>query len=131
MLSNLIPDSLWAVALYFRVFTTRVYSNGIEDVEAFNKEQWLASQLLNAIPTTVIGIRNKSRADGLNLRTLLDTVTITDFNDEPIDSTDPRDRVYGLLGIANDEAARDIIPDYTLSCEQAYIMTARALLRHG
>ena len=68
---------------------------------------------------------------GHDLRTLLDTIIIRDSHHDRIDATDPRDRVYALLGIANDQAAKEIVADYTLSCEQAYIMTARALLKHG
>jgi hypothetical protein len=68
---------------------------------------------------------------GHDLRTLLDRVIVKDSKSQRIDATDPRDRVFALLGIANDEAAKEIVADYTLSCEHAYIMTATALLRHG
>jgi hypothetical protein len=43
---------------------------------------------------------------GHDLRTLLDTIIIRDSQHDRIDATDARDRVYALLGIANDEAAR-------------------------
>ncbi|KAF7952594.1 uncharacterized protein EAE97_002091 [Botrytis byssoidea] len=42
--------------------------------------------------------------------------------------TDPRDRIYGLLGLA---ASCDIIPDYTLSKTQVYTQAAKHLLSSG
>jgi hypothetical protein len=123
---------LWAVALYFRIFSSSSYHNVDGDVEAFWKDNWLTKILSAALPTTVISIRRKYlMTGGHDLRTLLDAIIIRDSYHDRIDSTDPRDRVYALLGIANDQAAKEIVADYTLSCEQAYIMTARALLRHG
>jgi hypothetical protein len=88
--------------------------------------------LRNAVPTTIIGIRRKYlTSDGHSLRALLDRVIVKDSNSHRIGATDPRDRVYALLGIANDAAAKEIVADYTLSCDKAYIMTARTLLCHG
>lgn len=88
--------------------------------------------LSDALPTTLIGIRRKYLVSGgHDLRTLLDRVIVKDSSSNSVGATDPRDRVYALLGIANDDAAKDIVADYTLSCEQAFIMTARVLLRHG
>ncbi|KAF7855309.1 uncharacterized protein EAF02_011568 [Botrytis sinoallii] len=42
--------------------------------------------------------------------------------------TDPRDRIYGLLGLAD---SCDIIPDYTLSKTQVYTQAAKHLLSSG
>ncbi|TGO33079.1 hypothetical protein BHYA_0268g00060 [Botrytis hyacinthi] len=42
--------------------------------------------------------------------------------------TDPRDRIYGLLGLAD---SCDIIPDYTLSKNQVYTQAAKHLLSSG
>ncbi|TGO59941.1 hypothetical protein BOTNAR_0154g00170 [Botryotinia narcissicola] len=42
--------------------------------------------------------------------------------------TDPRDRIYGLLGLA---ASCDIIPDYTLSKTQVYTQAAKHPLSSG
>jgi hypothetical protein len=125
-------DRFWAVALYFRIFSSHSHPDINGDVQAFWKDNWLTNMLSDALPTTVIGIRRKYLVSGgHDLRTLLDRVIVKDASSIRIDATDPRDRVWALLGISNDDAAKDIIADYTLSCEQAYIMTARALLRHG
>lgn len=125
-------NSVWAVALYFSSFSTDTEPDLQGDVKAFWKHNWLTTMLFEAIPTTIIGIRRKYLVQGgHDLRTLLDRVIVKDSNTKLIDASDPRDRVFALLGIANDEAAKEIIADYTLTCEDAYIMTARALLKHG
>lgn len=123
---------LWAVALYFRIFSSRSNVDVNTDIQTFWKDNWLTNLLSEALPTTLVGIRRKYLVSGgHSLRTLLDRVIVKDSNSCRIGATDPRDRVYALLGIANDDAAKDIVADYTLSCEQAYVNTARALLRHG
>jgi hypothetical protein len=123
---------LWAVALYFRIFSSRSQPDVNGDVQAFWKDNWLTNMLSDALPTTLIGIRRKYLVSGgHDLRTMLDRVVVKDSSSDRIGATDPRDRVYALLGISNDDAAKEIIADYTLSCDRAYVMTARALLRYG
>lgn len=48
-------------------------------------------------------------------------------------ATDPRDIIYGLLGLVGDwkDGQRQIKPDYTLDCAQVYASTALALLEGG
>jgi hypothetical protein len=49
-------------------------------------------------------------------------------------ATDPRDKIYGLLGLAVDRDSLKefgIQPDYTQSCRDLYISVAVALLRQG
>lgn len=43
--------------------------------------------------------------------------------------TDPRDRVYGLLGFASDASAHHISLDYSKTCLQVYLDTAVALIK--
>ncbi|OIW24463.1 HET-domain-containing protein [Coniochaeta ligniaria NRRL 30616] len=45
--------------------------------------------------------------------------------------TDPRDRVFGLLGMASDTDALDIQVDYTLSWEDVYADTVKRIIRAG
>lgn len=48
------------------------------------------------------------------------------------DATDPRDRIFGLVGLADQEAREAIVPDYTLSSQDVFIMaTKRLLTRSG
>ncbi|KAM7198709.1 Heterokaryon incompatibility protein (HET) domain containing protein [Naviculisporaceae sp. PSN 640] len=47
-------------------------------------------------------------------------------------STDPRDMIYGLLGLAGDVEELRVVPDYEKPCEQVFLETWSALLRkHG
>lgn len=48
------------------------------------------------------------------------------------ETTDPRDRVFALLGLAKDREQLRIRPNYSLSCAQVYMKTAEALIeQHG
>jgi hypothetical protein len=42
-----------------------------------------------------------------------------------VDATDPRDRIYGLYGIAADSMDEELTPDYNKTVEEVYIPTAR------
>lgn len=57
------------------------------------------------------------------------------FTHESVDttlrSTDPRDRVYGLLNLASDKETLGIRPDYNKTCEQVFIETWAAVLARG
>ena len=46
-----------------------------------------------------------------------------------VNTTDPRDRVYGLLGLASD--GMDILPDYSRSVQEVYIAAATHVASHG
>jgi hypothetical protein len=46
-------------------------------------------------------------------------------------ATDPRDKVFALLGIAADTKALGLHPDYRKSCEEVYTDFARTLIQNG
>jgi len=46
-------------------------------------------------------------------------------------ATDPRDKVFALLGIAADTKALGLHPDYRKSCEEVYTDLARTLIQNG
>lgn len=53
---------------------------------------------------------------------------------EPLQATDPRDKVFALLGLVNDKdslEALGVFPDYTKSKEEVYTTTMAAMLRQG
>lgn len=55
-------------------------------------------------------------------------------NGQGLQSTDPRDRIFGVLGLANDQKvlkSRGILPNYTKSTEDIYTETMAALLSRG
>ena len=45
--------------------------------------------------------------------------------------SEPRDRIFSLLGLSNDVAIFEGFPDYTISCKEVYIKTIRKLLDQG
>ncbi|KAH8802456.1 heterokaryon incompatibility protein-domain-containing protein [Xylogone sp. PMI_703] len=46
-------------------------------------------------------------------------------------ATDPRDKIYSLLGIAQDTKTLGLYPDYQVACREVYIDLARTLIQHG
>ncbi|RMJ04946.1 hypothetical protein CDV36_014380 [Fusarium kuroshium] len=51
--------------------------------------------------------------------------------DDTLHSTDPRDRVFGLLNIASDTKELGIRPNYDKSCEEVFLETWAAILAKG
>jgi hypothetical protein len=45
--------------------------------------------------------------------------------------TDPRDIIYGILGLASDNEKLEIEPDYSKNTEQIYTEVTRRLIEHG
>jgi hypothetical protein len=48
-----------------------------------------------------------------------------------IQSTDPRDVVFALLGLANDLCTLNLVPDYAKPTQECYTETTKALLHQG
>ncbi|KAF2865763.1 heterokaryon incompatibility protein-domain-containing protein, partial [Massariosphaeria phaeospora] len=89
---------------------------------AWFKRIWCIQKCANA-KTALLGIRRQTLGGrGNSPKTLLYIANVVDSSYERIGASDPRDRVYALLGIANDHAAKKLIPNYSLSCEDAYTM---------
>ena len=121
----------WAWSLFNSIFSNAWHERHWEKGD-YDHRKLVADTLSNGVPGNQIGLRSRTLSgEPLELAFLLCICHLSTFVDNRLDATDPRDRVYALLGIATDEAAKDIVPDYTLSCEDTYIMTARALLNHG
>jgi hypothetical protein len=86
---------------------------------------------------TMIGARRfhqdgfKETGKTLSLMSLLVTVYVSNGELNKLGATDPRDRVFALLGLADDAEKLGIYPDYTKSDRTVYIETARKLLTQG
>lgn len=128
-------DCLWATIFCFEIFRGWALSryqtrDSTVDMRSSSILAWLFRS-----PSKSLGIRRKRLTDpnseALSLKSLLYRTSVFESRPFRIEASDPRDRVYALVGIGNDEVSREIIPDYELSCGQAYNLTARALLRHG
>ena len=67
-------------------------------------------------------------------RSLLDLLATFYVNVQPraiLRSTDPRDKIYGLLGLASDAKQLKIAPDYSKSITEAYTEAAAKILSLG
>ncbi len=67
-------------------------------------------------------------------RSLLDLLVTFHVNVSPrtqLRCTDPRDKIYGLLGIALDAEQLNIVPDYSKSVEKVYTEAAAKILSLG
>jgi Heterokaryon incompatibility protein (HET) len=120
------------------------WRNGRHNGWAFMKMFWGAARnkpsALNARAVATLETRQKWRRDRPEDRPTLKTQLIQAFVQKTADSlhaTDPRDRIYGLLGVASDatELGMDpkLYPDYkeTNTEEIVYTEVARKLVQHG
>lgn len=96
----------------------------------------LSTQPSHAL-SALIGARRKyqNEIEGDGPETLIEllargcVVAVADYSDRQ--ASDPRDRIYGLLGLSSDAKALGIEADYSKSLVQAYTDAARALIQHG
>ncbi|KAF2113746.1 hypothetical protein BDV96DRAFT_647990 [Lophiotrema nucula] len=96
------------------------------------KMNWLTEKLTSTFPTELIGVQRRTlTSDGHTSKALLYLADVLDSKTTRIDATLPEDRVFALLGLANDATAQEIVANYTISCEAAYTRAARILLNHG
>ncbi|KAK0108095.1 hypothetical protein ONS95_002916 [Cadophora gregata] len=70
---------------------------------------------------------------GSSMFELLARIHVSGANKTFCGATNPRDRIFALLGIANDRARLGIQPDYTQSrtCSDIYTEVARAIIQSG
>ncbi|KAH8589583.1 heterokaryon incompatibility protein-domain-containing protein [Bisporella sp. PMI_857] len=83
----------------------------------------------------VITIRNRyhdveSRSGNCFLRVLVTSLVLEEDHNQP-KSTDPRDRVFATLGLANDAEEFPMFPDYQHDWQYVYTELAKAFLRRG
>lgn len=121
------------VSVYMRMFGLYVTGALHNRISVQDDLNILAPVFRGPIPITIIGFRMKRLvSSGHNLRLMLDNINVRNLPQEDVmAATQDIDRVYALLGVANDDVINEIVPDYSLSCAQAYTITARALLKHG
>lgn len=123
---------LWCVSFYAQVFkgwTIRHFTGYMrDDYQMFA----LTDTLGETFSTKHVGIRRRVLAGrSPSLIYLLNIANVLDESKNRINATDDRDRVYGLLGVANDAAAQNVVVDYALSPGGVYLETAKVLLKHG
>jgi hypothetical protein len=131
--------AFWAAWFFFEIWRTWVtarYDGRPEAGESYHPaiSQILAQHKLK-VPTKALGVRRRYLVDResgtLSLKALLCRANVFISTGIRIDATDPRDRVYSFLGIANDISRQDLLPDYTQSCAKVYTQVAGYLLQQG
>lgn len=85
----------------------------------------------NTVPRRVIGVRSEYKRKPETLERLLKRTCYNWLDAFPLKSTDPRDKIYGILNLASDAAKLNIQPDYTLTVIQAYSSITKAFIRDG
>jgi hypothetical protein len=84
-----------------------------------------ASKILSSRYKYLCQIENK----GHDLYGLLKYCHVIDNSETRLEATNPRDKIYGLLGLAKDTFG--IRPDYSEPISKVYTDTARVLIRSG
>src|SRR5438045_7205859 len=96
---------------------------------------WFESGHFELLPT-LINCRKKyqwRRQDTSKGWDLLDHLKFLFGGDDPMDATNPRDRIFGLLALPSDADQLKIVPKYDAdtTVEQVYTRAARAMIRRG
>lgn len=127
----------WAVAYFFQLFNGwwSFHHNVSGDEEVKERVRARLDEISTVLPTRNIGLRRiksyRPDDERLNLKSLLCRSNVLRLDVGRLQSTKPIDRVYAILGMANDPPATSIPPDYSVSWEVAYMRTAQALLKAG
>jgi hypothetical protein len=85
----------------------------------------------SAAPNNLTGARRRYQGETgerESLRSLLRRTCVPGSAGIPLKATDPRDKIYSLLGLVSDEAKLGIVPDYGKTVTQVYAQVARALI---
>ena len=81
-------------------------------------------------PNVLIGARRRyygETGEQESLRSLLQRTCLR----SSLGATDPRDKIYGLLGLASDSTKLGILSEYTKSARDVYTDVARAIIADG
>jgi hypothetical protein len=104
------------VVLGCRSVDWNAFSSAVFYVD-INKKLYFRSRY-HGKPPTVVFYREKSRAE--QPETLLQYLNDT----RHCKATDPRDKVFGLLGLSPEGRERDLTPDYSVSTHDLFVSTA-------
>jgi hypothetical protein len=118
------------------VISEKGIKNGIERTR-YPKS--FTERIFDHRPTVMLCSRNKFGDTSFALLALLRMTCIGDCESvgyrgfHHLEVTDPRDKIYGLLGLVADRELQELglKPDYTQSCREVYTNVAAALLRQG
>jgi hypothetical protein len=124
-----------AIELVQRTISRRIFNKGEEPSEY--EKDFVSAIADDAVKKMLLYRRRINPlykgAVSPSLYTLLQLTTLgrTGRENPNFDSTDPRDRVFGLLGLATDAQSLNIRPNYVEDCSKAYVRSTTALLKQG
>ncbi|PVH74160.1 hypothetical protein DL98DRAFT_605117 [Cadophora sp. DSE1049] len=134
--------ALGTFTTYREVILTSIRAN---DRKLTEYESAVAEADFDPRPKMILGIRKNIHKAQFTLMSLL-KMTCIEYNqsmkqrEHSLQATDPKDKIYGLLGIASDYdvlkliAERDalrVIPNYVLSCAEIFTEFAMAMMMQG
>ncbi|KAJ5063185.1 heterokaryon incompatibility protein-domain-containing protein [Bipolaris maydis] len=71
-----------------------------------------------------------TKTEKLPLQKLLTQIAFN-LGKQAYEATDPRDRIFAILGFSSDSASLGIRPDYDITCSDLYTKVARAILENS
>ncbi|RSL57745.1 hypothetical protein CEP54_008113 [Fusarium duplospermum] len=134
--SDLITATLWAVDI-LRRHSRKKPIEGLDVMRRnyeFVFESPLSSYVYNLFTRRILfqppsSDTQPSYADPF-IKVISTSLTLeVDYNS--VYSSDPRDRVFALLNLAEDKDHFDTFPDYSMSVEEVYVEAARKILLQG
>jgi hypothetical protein len=115
-------DHFGAALLFIQIFPSPdqfVCGTAYNNVKSFDRRSSLIFHMW----------RTYQRDDGLVILSIMLGTTCNASRWGFLDASDPRDKVFALLGIADDAVEPGLHPDYSKSCETVFTEATEALLR--
>jgi hypothetical protein len=89
----------------------------------------MESQEYEMVLQTIYRTRDSDEAHGLlTFVNLLGIIHVVGYG---LQASDPRDHIFDVLNMAADVESLGLVPDYTKSCEKAFIEAVMALIKKG
>jgi hypothetical protein len=147
-------SAIQTISGYWHYLENTRYMHGLHALKPLQKEfldhtgfadhqaqmiSWRQSVLEKSVLATVIARRAPEDHDwinevfGANAVEFRLGIVLEMFRGPPTNCTNPRDRIYGVLGLCSDNDKLGIVPDYTQSPEMVFTNAMRAMLaaNHG
>jgi hypothetical protein len=96
-------------------------------VKAYNTS---FSSFLEGIVTRRHKYKSSKAIDNSLFHILISSLVLESDHNHP-ECSDPRDRVFAVLGLADDASSFDSFPDYSSTCEDVYTKATKQLLNQG
>ncbi|KAK0508999.1 hypothetical protein JMJ35_008370 [Cladonia borealis] len=117
-----------------RALMNIAYTDWLDPVRG-PKLKTMAENTMSPVLSVLSGLRRKYQKEIGSPESLIDLLhrgcVVASSAESNRQSTNPRDRIYGLLGLASDRQVLNIVPDYSITIEECYRNVARVLLQHG